>query len=239
MSNRKIKSFTLIAIGLAFLCLFTNIGKAGDNTWTTTGPYGVRILGLAIDPSNSQVIYAATPDGTVNVYKSVDGGMTWLASSDGIPDGVSAVGFAFDPNNPSTVYVATEQGMYKSINAGETWELKSTIEIDGQIKTISAWSIAISPTDGTLYVGAYSSYMGPPAGIYRSRDGGETWEHLGNGAPTSTVGAIALAPSAPHIIYAGTCFGDQGTFRSMDRGESWQTINSGFGMYPHICSLSD
>jgi len=241
MSDKSIKPFVLLLVNLVLLGLFTDSSKGGDNTWTTTGPYGVRIYGLAIAPNNSQVIYAATPDGTVNVYKSADGGITWVSSSDGIPEGVGAYGgFVFDPDDPSTVYVATEQGVYKNLNAGGTWELKSTIEMSGTGQTylIRAWSIANSPVDGTLYVGAYGSFPGGIGGVFRSKDGGETWEHVADAEVTaSVISAIAVAPSAPHIIYAGGYFGG-GVFKSTDGGESWQSIGGGFGAYPDIYCLA-
>lgn len=234
MKSRIARWFPFIALGLAVLCLFAVQSQAGDNLWTTTGPYGLRILDLAIDPNDSQVIYAASPDGTVNVYKSVDGGITWLPSSDGIPEEAWAAEFAFDPDDSSIVYVATESGLYKSTDAGASWELKGTVEIGGVTKIIHTWSMAISPVDGTLFIGSLDNGFGAPGGIYRSRDGGETWEHLGNGAPTSTVTAITIAPSASHIIYAGTYYSSQGAFKSTDGGDSWQTINNGFGVYPDI-----
>lgn len=241
MFQKSIKFLIPFIASLAFLLLFMSNINAGDNTWTTTGPYGVRIYGLAIDPNNTNIIYGATPDGTINVYKSVDGGSTWQPSNDGIPEGAYAVGFVFDPDDSNTVYVATEWGMYKSINAGETWELKSVIEMDGELMTISAWSISISSIDGTLYLGAYNAgFEGwAPGGVYRSRDGGETWEKLGNGAPTlTTVKSIVVAPSAPYIIYAGTYMNAQGVFKSIDGGDSWYTINNGFGSFPDIDCLT-
>lgn len=238
MNARKGILFTLIAAGLAFLCLFVNQGQAGDNLWTTTGPYGVRLLGLAIDPGNSQVIYAATPDGLVNVYKSVNGGTAWVPSSDGIPEEAWAEEFVFDPQSPNTLYVATERGVHKSLDAGASWEIKSTIEVGGELKIIKAPSIAISPVDGTLFVGSINDGFEAPGGIYRSRDGGEVWEHLVNGIPEMTVRAIAVAPSAPHIIYAGSYSDGQGVFKSTDGGDTWQDINNGFGLYPDVRSLT-
>ena len=236
--SRKLKLITFIAIGLTFLCLFLSTGRAGDNIWTTTGPYGVRIYGLAIDPNNSSVIYASTPDGTTRVFKSVDGGITWLPSDNGIEiDGGETFGFAFDPDNPATVYVAYQGGVHASTDAGGTWELRSTYEVGGTSYLIRAWSIASSPADGTLYVGAYGCWSGLIGGVFRSRDGGETWDLVADHEMTDClIRAIAVAPSAPHIIYAGGGSAG-GIFKSVDGGDTWQRIDSSFAVPPMISAL--
>jgi photosystem II stability/assembly factor-like uncharacterized protein len=215
---------------------------AGDNTWTTTGPYGVRIMDIAIDPENSQIIYATTPDGTVQVYKSTDGGGTWLPSGNGMPEYAETAwgnSIVFDPGDSDILYVATAKGVYKSADGGQNWVLRSTIVESDTAKTIRARSIAISPVDDTVYAGGYDFPFGDDAGggIFRSEDGGETWERLGNGAPTGTVLHLAVASGAPHIIYAAG-YGDVGVYKSMDGGDSWQPINSGFAKNPGVHRLA-
>jgi len=238
MKKGKIVLLVWAIICLAFLFLLADSTKAGNNTWTTTGPYGVRIYGIAIDPSNSQVIYASTPDSEVNVYKSIDGGFTWSPSDNGIADGYGEIfGFAFDPQDSGIVYVAYQGGVHKSTNAGETWELKSTIEISETEYLIRSWSIAISPVDGTLYVGAYGAFPGGVGGVFRSKDGGETWEHVADESSTDgIISAIAVAPSAPHIIYAGG-YSLGGIFKSTDEGDSWQRADTSFGTPPTILAI--
>ena len=137
-------------------------------------------MGLAIDPANSQTMYATASDGPHGVYKSVDGGNTWLPSSNGIPDYANVAwndSLAFEPESSDTLYVATEQGVYKTVDSGQTWTKKSTIVEGDSEELIQAWSMTISPADGTLFVGGYDNPMGGGAGggIFRSRDGAETW----------------------------------------------------------------
>lgn len=234
----KLFAFLLMStiIGIISFHFLLSTVRAGEDIWTPIGLYGVKIIGLAIDPANSQTIYATTSNGASSVYKSVDGGITWLSSSNGIPDYASASwndSLAFEPENSDTLYIATEQGVYKSINAGQTWTQKSTLVEDDTEKLIQAWSIAVSPVDGTLFVGGYDGGGENVAGggIFRSSDGGETWNRLGNGASTGNIGYLAIAPSASNILYAGG-YSEVGIFKSLDGGDSWQPINSGFVVNP-------
>jgi photosystem II stability/assembly factor-like uncharacterized protein len=208
-----------------------------ENTWTTTGPYGVKITGLAIDPFNNQIIFASSPDGAVQVYKSIDGGETWFASDTGLEDGFGEIfNFAFDPLQPGTIYVASQGGIYKSSDYGRNWERKSLYDNNGTSYQIRAWSISCSPIDGTLYVGAYASTVGSIGGIFRSKTGGDSWELVADSIKTdSIIKAIMVAPSAPHIIYAGGYSG--GIFKSIDRGDTWQRSDSSFGIPPAVFAI--
>lgn len=245
MKHKTATLFVGLAIVLAMATLLSlfhlSPARAGENAWTTTGPYGVTMMELVIDPANSQTIFATTPDGPASVYKSTDGGLTWLPSSNGIPEHANAAwndSLVIDARRSDTLYVATERGVYKSVDAGQTWTQKSMLVEDGVQKLVQAWSMAISPADGTLFVGGYDNPMGAGAGggIFRSRDGGETWERLGNGAPTGSVRSLKIAPSAAHILYAGS--DDQGIVKSMDSGASWQPVNAGFATNPAIAYLA-
>ncbi len=232
MNIRRTKYYQRILVLLSLLLLVMNSVTnvyAGDNLWTPMGPYGVVVRSLAIAPNNNQVIYAGMNIAQTSVFKSFDGGTTWSASSNGItsPYGrTTAYGFAFDPNNPNTIYVATGAGLHKSTDAGGTWTLKSTS---------GSRAVAISAVDGTLYIAqpCLPTECGGPSGIYRSRDGGESWEFA---ASTGGASILAIAPSAPHIIYAGAILG--GIFKSMDAGNTWQRIDSSFGAPPSVFSIA-
>jgi photosystem II stability/assembly factor-like uncharacterized protein len=231
-------------LGIAFYLFPTaQTVYAGNNVWSPMGPYGVPIYSLAVASNNNQVVYAGVANsvGSPNVFKSVDGGISWLPSNNGIPSG-DALDFAFDPSNPNIVYVATSAGLYKSSDAGGTWTLKSTVQINGVTSTLNAASVATSPVDDTLYLGSNCLITCDSThGIYRSQDGGETWEHVFTFIGDVTT--IAVAPSAPHIIYSGTFLQDalsgQGTiFKSTDGGDTWQRIDSSFGAPPFILSIA-
>lgn len=209
----------------------------GDGVWTTTGPYGVRITGLAIDPSNNQIMYASSPDGNTQVFKSIDGGETWFASDNGMIDGGGEIfNFAFDFQAPGVVYVAYQAGVYKSEDYGENWVKKSTFDNNNEPYIIRPWSIDSSIVDGTLFVGAYGAFVGLKGGIFRSKDGGDSWEQVATSEETDgIIKSIVVSPSAPHIIYAGGYNG--GVFKSIDWGDSWFRIDGSFGVPPSVLSM--
>lgn len=122
------------------------------------------VNGLAVDPTNSDVVYAGTTKG---LYKSIDQGEHWEKLEGSIQDSyVSAI--QIDPSRPSTLYLATSERVQKSEDAGTTWEPK----IQG-LDASSIRSLQISPSDSqVLYVGTNGG------GLYRSADGGESWKRL-------------------------------------------------------------
>jgi len=122
------------------------------------------VNGLAIDPTNSDVVYAGTTNG---LYKSTDQAEHWTKIGGSIQHAyVSAI--QLDPTKPSTLYLATSDRVQKSEDGGDTWQPKTT-----GLEAASIRSLQISPTDPrTLYVGTNGG------GLYRSTDAGESWSRL-------------------------------------------------------------
>jgi len=189
------KHIFVVILLLAVLFLFggNRVVQAGENTWTPLGVYGTTILDIAVAPNNNQVIYAATTSQNF-IYKSTDGGDTWQSIlNNATADWGTRI--LFDPLSPNTLYVIGLNTLYTTQNAGTTWETKNiTVTVGGEGGT-RIFSSAISPLDGVLYIGT-------GWGIFRSLDRGDTWESL-NLPASSEIHAIAIAPSAPHIMYAG------------------------------------
>ena len=119
---------------------------------------------LAVDPTNSDVVYAGTTKG---LYKSMDQGEHWVKLEGSVQDSyVSAI--QIDPSHPSTLYLATSDRVQKSEDSGATWQPK----ING-LEATSIRSLQISPSDPqVLYIGTNGG------GLYRSVDGGESWKRL-------------------------------------------------------------
>ena len=78
------KRFSLLLFGLALFGMIPQPAHSGDNVWTTQGPYGGRAQSIAIDPSNSSIVYVGTNDGSL--FKSTDGGATWSFANTGLPN---------------------------------------------------------------------------------------------------------------------------------------------------------
>src|SRR5205814_1604266 len=89
----------------------------GGNHWFLLGPLPNGVISLAIHPTNSDVVYAATGSG---LFKTVDGGQSWSALTSGLTRLPEVV--RLNPITPSTVYVGTDSGgIFKSIDDGQSW----------------------------------------------------------------------------------------------------------------------
>lgn len=243
MSSQKFRFLVIFVIGLISPYLLVSIGIAGNNTWTTTGPYGARIGALVVDPTNNENILATILD-SGKVFKSTDGGQTWQEQTDHLESGWRAMDFAFDPNNPQIVYLATGCGLYRSTDKGDNWERTGYIEVEGTDLPIKASSVAISPLDSTIFVGGTDGtcFTDPLNSdwIFKSADGGQTWERVNLGVSSLSffqASALVIAPSAPHIIYASSVY-NAGILKSTDGGTAWESINNGFVTLPSITALS-
>ncbi len=122
------------------------------------------VNGLAVDPTNSNIVYAGTTKG---LYKSLDQGEHWIKIEGSIQDSyVSAI--QVDPSQPSTLYLATSDRVQKSEDSGATWQPKTH-----GLEARSIRSLQISPSDSqVVYVGTNGG------GLYRSADAGESWTRL-------------------------------------------------------------
>jgi photosystem II stability/assembly factor-like uncharacterized protein len=181
---------------------------------------------LAVSPSSSLVVYAGTNGG---LWRSENSGDTWVKvlsmKTYGSDNDESAMAIAVDPSDAETAYVGFWGfGVFRSENGGDTW----TQVISG-LTNLDVTSLAISPFAPTvLYVGTYydSSAMPPPAaGVFRSDDGGTSWNRVSNGLTASmSVRCLTADSSTPGTLYAGTWYG---VFRWDDSSASWSSMSTG------------
>jgi photosystem II stability/assembly factor-like uncharacterized protein len=216
----------------------------------TSGSVGA----MAVAPSNPKIIYVGTgdsaPRNTVitghGMYKSSDGGKTWKYI--GLGDTHVITWIMVDPKNPEVVYVGAlghlfapnpERGVFKSTDGGKTWKKVLYIDADTGVATMamdprhpevvyaSMWQVSRTPW-------GFSS-GGPGSGLYKSVDGGKTWQDISRnpGLPGGMLGKIgvAVAPSDPNVVYAlvQTNVGEGkpgGLYRSDDAGKTWKLVNT-------------
>ena len=219
-------------------------------TWTpifdaeSTGSIGA----IAIAPSDPNIIYVASgeglqrPDLSVGngIYKSTDAGKTWTHL--GLRDGQQIPALVVDPRDADHLFAAVlghpygpneERGVYVSTDGGATWQ--KSLYVD-QNTGASDIAMDLSHPD-TLYASLWESrqgpwefgndYAGPHGGIFKSTDGGKTWNKLTNGLPEVSQAYVAIAQSNPQRLYASVAHGRQtGIYRSDDAGASWRRITT-------------
>jgi len=158
---------------LASLTAFFTQAEAPNWEWAGWGGGGFYYSSV-FHPSKNGVIYMGGD--VCGVYKSEDHGLTWRLINDGLAD-YGVFSLAVDRTAPETVYAATDGGLCKSIDGGTHWRLlpntgKQELRITGE-KGKSTRCIAVDPVDGKIV------YAGSPAGkVYKSTDGGETWNSV-------------------------------------------------------------
>jgi len=168
------------------------------------------------------------------VYHSKDGGKTW--SHMGLRETKHISKIILDPKNPNTVYVAAlghlwgeneERGVYKSTDAGKTWQ--HVLKID---RATGVVDMAMDPSQPNTLLAAgyqrarkayYFASGGPKCGIYKTKDGGKTWNKITQGIPEGDIGRIGLSyfRKNPKVVVATIESKSGGTFRSTDGGDSW------------------
>ncbi len=138
------------------------------------------------------------------------------------PDGGDARAFAYDPRNPERIFLGTSAGkLFLSTDGGATWTRFAQL---GKGEDFVLDNISIDPRNpDNIYVAAWSleNKKGSDGELFRSRDGGKTWETL-NGMHGKSIRAMELAPSDPSIIVVGAL---DGVFRSKDGGQTWERLS--------------
>jgi photosystem II stability/assembly factor-like uncharacterized protein len=229
------------------------VWKTNDfgRTWTPifddqpTGSIGA----IAVAPSDPNIVYVgsgeglARPDLSVGdgIYKSTDAGKTWTHL--GLRDGQQIPMIVVDPRDANKLFVAVlghpygpnaERGIYRSTDGGRTFEKVlskdentggSDLEFDPKNPDIvyaCLWEQRQGPWENGAWAGTHG-------GIFKSTDGGRTWNQLTKGLPVEGVvqADVAVAPSDPNRIYASVATGQPvGIYRSDDAGESWTRITT-------------
>jgi photosystem II stability/assembly factor-like uncharacterized protein len=202
---------------------------------------------IAVAESDPNVVYVGMGESAIRgnvsngdgVYKSTDGGKTWLNAGLASTYQISRV--RVHPKDPNLVYVAAqghvwgpnaERGIYRSKDGGKTWE-KVLFVSD---KT-GASDLCMDPSNPRiLYAGFWQvsrkpwtlSSGGPEGGLYKSTDGGDSWKKLAGGLPEGVVGniGVAVSPARPERVWAIVEAERGGVFRSEDGGQKWTRVNS-------------
>jgi len=173
-----------------------------------------RVWSIAID-RNSDNLYISTWGSTLNtIFRSTDGGNTWLESGSGLPQGIPTNSIAIDSDRPHILYAGTDSGVFKSTDNGKTWHSSS----DG-IENLFIRALAIDENNPNIL---YAATWG---GLYQSIDSASTWKIVSAAFPNPCVKAISLYRYDSDTIYAGV-YG--GVAISHNRGINWDFCHEGF-----------
>jgi photosystem II stability/assembly factor-like uncharacterized protein len=228
----------------------TDAGVSWNNIsdgWFDTGSVGA----IAVALSDPNVIYVGMGEHCVRdvtashgdgVYRSTDAGKTW--SNVGLSETKHISQVLIHPDNPEIVYVGAqgspwgphgERGVYRSGDGGKSWALVlHTNDYSGvndlvmdpdnpRILYAALWEHRRKPWHGYQL-----SSGGPGSGLYKSTDGGDTWQQLGTGLPEPAGKfGIAVSPADSKRIYAlvEARPGESGVYVSDDAGSTWRQVN--------------
>lgn len=210
---------------------------------------------IAVAPSDPNTLYVASGEGLQRpdlsigngIYKSTDGGKTWTHL--GLNDGEQIPALAIDPRDPTRIFAAVlghpygpnpERGIFRSTDGGTTWQ-----KVLYKDENTGGSDVEIDPTNpNVVYASLWQSRLGPwedenqlqgtNGGLFKSRDGGNTWRKLTKGLPENlTQIDVAIAPSQTTRLYATVATTEPtayatdkglGFYRSDDGGESWYRV---------------
>ena len=241
------------------------IGTAGGGVWKSTDggvmfnsifdKHCQSIGCVAIDPVNpDKTIWVGTGEvWTRNstsigdgIFKSTNGGKTWKKMGLDKSDRISSI--QINPNNTDEVFVGVqgalwgpneERGVYKTTDGGTSWEKIFYID-----ENTGCSELVMDPNNSKILYASFWEHRrtgwsfssgGENCALYKSIDGGKSWNKIHNGFPKGTLGriALAIAPSNSSILYSVVESENKdksGMYRSEDAGATWKHLNSDFGL---------
>ncbi len=219
-------------------------------SWISLGPTvnGARADVLQVDTAHPGTMYVGFGSG--GLWKTTNNGITWNSIFEN-QAGYSIGDFAIAPSNPNILYIGTGEhlkkprnftlpgtGMYRSADAGKTWQY---------IGLSDSWAIteiAVHPTDPNIVVVSVLGHLwttNKNRGIYRTTDGGKTWEQVLYKNEMTGGNDVVISPNKPSVMYAslwevypGISGENSGVYKSNDTGKTWVQSKNGLPFGPKL-----
>ena len=232
---------------LVLLLWLVGWASAGQNTWTATGSLSSDINTIVPHPQDVGTLYAAGEEG---VFRSIDGG-EWVSISEGLTAS-TVLSLAIDGQDGDRMYAGLNAGLYTSADGGQTWALVDAVgpgvlslavgpqglvyagtlgrgiyvsenagadwRTPAELSSSLIFDLTASPVDGTAYAATAS-------GLYRTQDGGLSWNLVGLDLADLSIRDIDLSKEDVETLFVATFGG--GVFKSLDFGAHWTALNQG------------
>jgi len=237
------------------------VGAAGGGVWKSINKgttfksvfddYPQSVGTIAIDQNHPDTVWVGTGEvwtrnsvsvGT-GIYKTTDGGEKWELM--GLPGSERIGRILIDPANPDIVYAAVtgalwgdseERGVYKTTDGGKSWNRLLYVN-----PSTGCADMAMDPENPSVIYASMWDFRrqaytfrsgGPGSGLYKSTDGGTTWNKIQNVFPEGDLGriAVAISPVKPHYLYALVESSKSALYRSSDQGASWEKMSDQYTM---------
>jgi photosystem II stability/assembly factor-like uncharacterized protein len=250
--NDRAKYYVAVASGGVWKTV--NSGTTWTSVFDNEGAFSIGAI--ALDPKNPATVWVGTGERNSQrsvaygdgVYRSDDGGKSWR--NVGLKTSEHIGRIVIDPRDPNVVFVAAqgplwspggERGLYKTTDGGKTWKAVITVS-----EHTGVTDVVIDPLNpDTMYAASWQRRRhfytlingGPESAIWKSTDGGNTWNRVRSGLPPGDLGRIGLSisPANTNVVYATVEAGGNlsGIFRSNDRGATWERMGNRIaqGMY--------
>lgn len=205
-------------------------------SWTTNTD-NLTVTGcsdLAVDPSNTNIMYLATGDGdagdtrSIGVLKSTDGGGTWAATglTSALASNLLIRRLIIDPTNTQVLLAATNAGIFRTANGGTNWT---------QINSINAYDLEFKPgTSATVYAASNAAF-------FLSTNNGASFTAISSGIPTTGSNRLAIAvtsadPAYVYVLRSNTSSGFGGLYRSTSSGTTFTVMSTTPDVLANSCA---
>ena len=225
----------------------------GGNSWIPVfDEFSFLAIGaITLDPINPDIVYVGTGDPNISgypfigdgIYKSIDGGANWTHI--GLTEQRIISRIVINPDSPNIIYAATmglpfernnDRGLYRTTDGGNIWEQILFISdeagiidlvmdpYNSQVLYAAGWNRIRNNSESVVY--------GQAAKIYKTSDGGDTWDTLSNGLPTDDMSRIGLCisqltPNVLFAVYVDTTYQLEAIYKTVDAGLTWNTVPTG------------
>jgi photosystem II stability/assembly factor-like uncharacterized protein len=193
----------------------------GGNSWSGAGlPVVGQVQAVAFDPTNGDVMYVALAR-RQGLFRTGDGGRSWSLIS-GTLEGQGSVIYRMNVDTNGTLFVQSQAGIYKSADGGQSWQLD---DMEENIRRYGSYAersgFAVDTTQPDIL------YHGGDRGLFRSRDGGTTWEQFADVLPGWPDILVADPRQEGHLYAIATAQSTRQLHKSTNGGATWHTFHFG------------